>query len=178
MAQQTLDNGDAGSVQRGKINNNALDAVSKSQTTPQSLASSLDLPGLILNGGDEFDNFTSGNWTPSIPGIVLTIKSATWRRWGDMCYVECSIEYDSGTGSGQDVGGSPFPAKTTTRPGVDITSFQRVSVGSPSPSGLVLGSVFRFYGLNDDADRTDADFSTLRSGSELLFSATFQIEVV
>lgn len=42
MAQQELDNNVALSEQRAKINNNALDAVSKSDTTDQALASNVD----------------------------------------------------------------------------------------------------------------------------------------
>lgn len=60
MAQQTLDNNALLSVQRAKINNNAADAVSKSDTTAQSVVSNFGIGRAV-----------EGDWDPA--GTVLAI---------------------------------------------------------------------------------------------------------
>ena len=69
MAQQTLDNSAALSEQRGKINNNALDALSKSDTTTQPLASDVDFvagKGVSFGGGVALNKHEPGIHTATI----------------------------------------------------------------------------------------------------------------
>lgn len=155
--------------------------INNTDTTTQPLASSVNFAagkGVQFNGGDVLVTYSSGTWTPTIPGLVLNVGSATWRRWGDMCYVECSVSYTSGVGSGSSVGGSPFPSKDGTRPGCSIRRAENVDFGGVVPNGLPVGTSFSFGGHTNNAATGVADFSTFTAMSNLQFSAVFQIEEV
>jgi hypothetical protein len=157
------------------------DRLSKVDTTTQPIASDLNFAagkGAQFGGGDVFKYYDSGNWTPTIPGLTLNVISATWRRWGDMCFAEADIQYTSGVGSGSSVLNSPFPAKTGAVGSVSIARMANIDCGGTAPTALPYISQFIFEGFNNNSGNANADFSTFTAGSILRFSAVFRIEEV
>jgi len=129
MAQQQFVNGEALSVHRGKQNANALDTVSKSDTTDQALASNIAFAtgkGPKLGGGtavlDKYDPTESVvTLAPSGTGsITLSNNTLSTTKLGRMIFVTGAIDVASTTsplGTYLILGGLPAIADLTDKAG-------------------------------------------------------------
>lgn len=124
MAQQTLNNLESLLIQRNKINNNALDAISSGETTDQTLASNTDYAagkGVSFAGGDVLDDYEEGTFTPVLEAGTVNFSSVTpdatfvggiYTKIGDMVFISLSYRTNAvtiGSASGPiTIGGLPF----------------------------------------------------------------------
>jgi hypothetical protein len=137
--------------------------------------------GIQFNGdtaaANALDDYEEGNWTPSIPGLTLSVPRATYVKIGSLVHVMATLSYVSGTGSGNVMNGLPFEASVAHRSGVSFGNINGISwgAGATAPFGFAYSTSIAFYGFANNAPYTTADFSTFDSGDFLEFSAVYHL---
>jgi hypothetical protein len=135
--------------------------------------------GIQFNGdtaaANALDDYEEGTWTPTISGLNLSIQRATYVKIGSLVHIMGALGYSSGTGSGNIIGGLPFPANSTNRAGLSFGNMNGINWGSgaTTPFGFIYESTIVCYGFANNSPYTTADFSSFGSGDFIEFSAVY-----
>lgn len=150
-------------------------------------ASGNDLHGTV-NGtsvenapsGDDGLVYEEGTWSPSIGGNATYDSTPVGKyiRIGNVVHISAKILVNAiGTGSTVELSGLPYPNHSDTQATVNINYFSGIGVSTISLAGYIEGSasVIRFSGLATSATTMGAGLAVFTSGSDLYFSATYQV---
>ena len=131
------------------------------------------LGGNIYLGGtgsaNALDDYEEGTWTPTISGLTLGLNSCTYIKIGSLVVANFSLQYTSGTGTANAIGGLPF---TVFNPGIARQGGFAVNIGQSiqtNGSAVMMevqqgGTTIYCYSMNNNSSFGQFDFGTFNSG--------------
>lgn len=124
------------------------------------------------------DDYEEGTWVPSLGGTATyTTQAGTYTKIGRIVHINGRLTINSiGTGSTGVISGLPFTAGSDY--GVSVGWFQSIATtGYVSVSGFVVSGTTTIHtsGLASGGDGVTSPANIFKSGTDIIFSATYAV---